>query len=314
LTNEGGAAVLTRTNEESLLIKAILDEEGIDANLVMERSGFRVKNMIEMETFSHWIKLNADQDTGQVKKETFHKLLDKLVDQYPDSKYIGQVRYAIENFSNDNRRLFKSDWYRYLEDLRHEDIVPDQKDKIWVSTMHKVKGKEFRHVFLYLDRFPFREADDYRIFYVAISRAMESLRIFSNDSYISRYIGNYGKIFKSQKDFAQPSLIRIPLTLEDVHLGKAKHQQLQKALTETKCEITMAYDSTDQSLHVGQGVLYLSKRGKARISHWETKGYEVLSTELDQVVIWRDEKEEYRKGYRIPLCIMSMGKKGDHPN
>ena len=107
---------------------------------------------------------------------------------------------------------------------------------------------------------------------------------------------------------SEKGLLNFTCSLEDVHLDKAKHQQLQKALAEKNGDMTLAYDSSDQSLRVGQGVLHLLKKGKAKISHWETKRYTVSSTEMDQVVIWRDEKEECRKGYRIPLCMVSMKK------
>ncbi len=309
LKTSGGTCILTRTNEESLQVKAFLDKAGIEANLVMDRSGYRVRSMLEMEVFSHWIERNADEETGRISRETFAELSDKLADQYQNSRHIERVTYAIGNFYNAKRHIFRSDWRRYLEELRHEDLVSDPKNKVWVSTMHKVKGREFRHVFLYLDHFQLKDHDDYRLFYVAASRAMQSLRIFTNNHTLIKYLQGHGEIYQSDIVYPIPSTIRIFLTLEDIYLDKAKNRPLQKALSDTKGQLEISYDPTEKNVRIGSGILHLSKKGKAKITQWEAKDYKVQSTELDQVVIWRDEKEEYRKGYRIPLCLVSMEKK-----
>src|SRR5690606_13122034 len=87
-------------------------------------------------------------------------------------------------------KKYKSDWKTFLSESKLEDFINIDSETIYVSTIHKAKGKEFDNVFLVLEGFDSYNEECKRQFYVAVTRAKNNLVIHYNGSYLRNIIVN----------------------------------------------------------------------------------------------------------------------------
>ena len=76
----------------------------------------------------------------------------------------------IRDFETINpKRRYKSDLELFIRESKLNDFFGESGETIFVSTIHKVKGKEFDHVFLMLNNFNLSSDERTRQLYVAMT-------------------------------------------------------------------------------------------------------------------------------------------------
>jgi ATP-dependent DNA helicase RecQ len=293
-------AILTRTNEESLLIHSMLLERGIHANLILSTSGYQVKDILEIEAFTHWVTKVAEKGTGRIPKEIWIDQVRKLKDRFKNSASLSQVLDVIEKFTFGRKHIFKTEWLEYIFEIRPEDLVENDIGSIWLSTMHKAKGKEFDSVYLYLDNLPFQKPADYRLLYVAITRAKQNLFAFTNDYALKPLLGKADEWIEHHHTHDPPNRITLQMGLSDMHLGMLKRDFIQAAIKEVLAGYDLEVFAERQKIILNGHELSYSKRFSEEVlGHWQEKGYQLTQAVVYQVVMWYDKEEE--REYRVPL-------------
>ena len=90
----------------------------------------------------------------------------------------------IREFESTNTRIkYKSDLEVFIQESKLEDFLGSDNETIFVSTMHKAKGREFDNLFIMLDRFDVSQ-DEKRLRIVAMTRAKQNLTIHTNGNYL----------------------------------------------------------------------------------------------------------------------------------
>ena len=146
---EGTVAVLTRTNQESMLMHHALLQEDIPAQLIGQQEGFSLKQLLEIRSFTQLIRQHHQIEQGYIPRDTWQQCRDQVVHLYGKSTNLKLALTIIDTFNREmGGRKFWSDWLAYLQEVRMENFVSPEKERVLVSTMHKAKGKEFDHVFL----------------------------------------------------------------------------------------------------------------------------------------------------------------------
>ena len=304
--HQGTTAILTRINDHSLLLHSLFMERNIPVQLVAQRNGYHIKNLIEFETFNHWLKREADKESGQIDSQVFDGLVDKMKTEYVHSKELKTFLFVVDLFKSNRKYLFKADWFDLINQLRPEDLVPEEKGSIWLSTMHKSKGKEFDTVYLYLDNYQLNSPDEYRLFYVAMTRAKSNLKIFANTNFLNGLFSKHGLIKASSVIHPQPNEIKLMLGLKDINLWSIKKNSFQKMMKDSHPQLIYNFDDQKGSILVNRIHLGLSKNCKDKLNKHQTNGYAVIKIEHDVIVIWRDPDEEFKVGYRVPLVMVTM--------
>ena len=300
-------AILTISNKQALQVYSLLTKAGIATNLHLTRLSYRVQNILEMEVLTEWIKRFSDVNTGRVKQDDFDTVLLRLAAKFRVSTALPLVSQAVEIYQQDHKYVTKSDWLKFVNELRHEDLFPKDKNKVWISTMHKSKGLEFDAVYVYDDRAP-TDAQGYRIRYVAMSRAKEELHIVTNQSHYQSCVGRHGELIQYNSASAPPPLIILLLEMPDINLGPLKRRRFQEAIQDKVAGEEISVPVIDRTQILNADELVLSKKGNEIIQKWEQEGYEMQSATIDHIVIWRDKEEDYRTGYRVPLPRVVMVK------
>ena len=123
-------------------------------------------------------------------KHKYEKEEDKLEDKLENIKVLKQL---FEDYGNSKEQIKK-----FLDDMISLEKREKTKDKIILSTIHSAKGLEWKHVFLVCcgeGMIPYytkslsnlKRDDELRLFYVAVSRAKDSLTISHSDKLLWRY-------------------------------------------------------------------------------------------------------------------------------
>lgn len=288
-------SILTQTNEEAVIMLALLHSHNIKAKLVQSMDGLRFWNLAEVRYFLKKIDQGIKETKSPIipddiweaaKQQTFQK--------YATSQALPYLRRSLQIFEQTNRAKYYSDLREFVFESSVEDFCDISKSDIVVSTIHKAKGHEFDHVLMLITH-PEHPTDDIlRRYYVGMTRAKHTLAIHTN-----------GNLFDSLKStqhlydaraYDEPNEIVLQLSHKDVNLGFSKPHKdailcLRSGMPLTYHDHCLCLPST------GRDIAQVSIKMKEKLGKWELKGYKVTTARIRFIVAWkskdapRDEKE-----------------------
>ncbi len=185
----GTTCVLTKTNEEALQVTGLLLKNGLQAKLIQSNEEFNLSNLLEIRYFLSL--LNLTEDIYMISDEIWAKAKRELKARFGSSLNLELCLNLISDFEAANpRNKYKSDLDIFIRESKLEDFFAENSETIFVSTIHKAKGREFDNVFLLLVQFNSRTNEAKRQLYVAMTRAKRNLNL--------HYNGNYPDFLKSE--------------------------------------------------------------------------------------------------------------------
>ena len=221
----GTTAVLTKDNEEALVIAGILRRKGYPAQLIRSDSGFWLAKLSEIRFFQECIGF---RDEGAVVPwEKWQEAKTRLKAGFSRSRLLGTCLDILADFesvcpdSSDTpgeKVIYKTDFDMFLKESSFEDFVRSSTGAVTVSTMHKVKGMEFDNVFLMLDSFICTDDEKRRQLYVALTRARNNLYIHENTGIFRRISVRNTVLQNDSRQYGMPPETVLQLGLKDVWL------------------------------------------------------------------------------------------------
>lgn len=184
--------------------------------------------------------------------------------------------------------MYKSDWKTFLTESKLEDFVRINGETIYVSTIHKAKGREFDNVFLLLNNFDSSEEECKRQLYVAITRAKNNLTIHYNGSYLQNLVAGGLSYNIDATAYSAPQIISCLLTHKDVQLGYFEFVQ-------GRINEVMSGDALiiiPEGLATSKGLVVKFSAGFSKsLEKMTDKGYTLTNAKVNFIVWWRDGKE-----------------------
>ncbi|MFN8251086.1 MAG: RecQ family ATP-dependent DNA helicase [Ferruginibacter sp.] len=297
----GSTCVLTKTNEDAMLLAGLLLQKGVPAKLIQSNDGFNLSNLYELRYFSDL--LNANADNPLIYDDDWTEAKRQLNTHINASNKKELVNAVIKAFEDANTaKKYKSDWKSFLFESKAEDFLSIDSELIYASTIHKAKGKEFENVFLLLKNFTPQTDEEKRQFYVAITRAKTNLSIHYNENYL-RPLGIDGLIYKEDQDtYPEPQQIALYLTHRDVQLGYFEFVQhrLHNLFSGASLQIV------EDGLANAKGDLickYAQKFRDALKEHAE-KGFRIAGARINYVVYWKDEARDKESKIILPQLLL----------
>lgn len=293
-SHEGSSCVLTRTNEEAMLISGLLRKCGYPVKLVQSNDGFPLNNLLELRFLSDCI-LNHQPDHPQINKEHFESCVQQVQRQFHASSKIALVLQAIIQFRKTYpKRMYKTDWRSFLAESKLEEFYTTEISTIFVSTIHKAKGKEFDNVFLLLNHHKSLTEEDKRLLYVAITRAKNHLHIHTNNNCFkgSRHVTDH--VF-DESVFDLPPTLLLQLRHEDVWLSSFQNRHTQRCIQRLLPGMPLQF--TDDGFgcsYNGCIVIRFSNNFKEQLKQYWSKGYQLHAACVQAVVYWQDDEKEVR--------------------
>lgn len=285
----GTTCVLTKTNDEAILVTGLLLKNKRSAKLIQTNDGFNLYNLLEVRFFIN--QLNLDESSFVVNDEIWKTAKRELRNQFRSSTMLDVCQKIIKDFEATNpKKKYRSDFEVFIRESKLEDFYNENGEAIFVSTIHKAKGKEFDNVFLLLDNFTPNSDEAKRQIYVALTRAKQNLTIHLNSNFLSNI--NAQNLNKSidTNTYLPPDEMLIHLTHRDVQLGYFRFVQhrIRGLLSGSRLML-----SEEGCLNENKElVLKFSKRFNEKIEGFSVKGFSVKSVKIGFVIYWKSEGED----------------------
>ena len=288
--NSGTMSVLTHTNEEAVILVALLRRHGLRSKLIQSMDGFRFWNMAEVRLFLKYIE--RDTHTPIVTDEVWNEAKRKTFQAYATSSSLPYLKRCIELFEKINKAKYLTDFKELVFESTTEDFCDTSDADVVVSTIHKSKGCEFDDVYMLVSQPQHVTDSEMRSYYVGMTRARKRLFIYTNSTLFDRLPADIHQV--DQTPYVFPDEVMLQLSHKDVNLGffkSRKKEILSLRSGEKLCFANnLLYVPNNQ-----QPVAQLSQKMQAELAQWASKGYLVSSATIRFVVAWKPKdapKEE----------------------
>ncbi len=290
----GTVAVLTRTNEEAMQIAGLLIKGGLPAKLIQTNDGFSLFNLYEVRYFLQ--QLNLPEDVYTIPAENWEMAKKRLRVHFERSTKLEICRQLISDFEVIYPKTrYRSDLDTFIRESKLEDFFPQRSETVFVSTIHKAKGKEFDHVFIILEKTPMLTPEFRRLLYVGMTRAKQNLTIHLNGQFLDGFsVKNLLYQHNNQFTFP-PQLLARQLSFKDVWLGYFMRRQ--SLITHLRSGDVLTVREGECFNARGQAVLKFSKSFARELEDMTQKPYRLSTVTVNYLVYWQDE--EQREGLVI---------------
>ena len=293
----GTTCILTHKNEEAFQVAGLLTKNGLQAKLIQSNDSFSLYNLAEVRFFLNELKLNdeifiiSDDIWGNAKR--------KLIDRYKLSSKFEICNNLIKDFEGTNtKKKYKSDFEVFIRESKLEDFISEIGETIFVSTIHKAKGKEFDNVFLLLENFDASEDEKKRQLYVAMTRSKQKLTIHLNGNYLDKFKTEELERIENNNTFQPPSGLALHLSHKDLNLGYFEYIQKRVNTLTSGDAITISDEGCKNQK--GELVLKFSKKFLERLAEIKNNGFELKDAKVNFIVHWTDDEKQIEVKIVLP--------------
>ena len=283
---QGSTAILTRTNEETMLVAYELEQRGLHATVAQSMGGFRFGNLAEVRYF---LKQLGSNDIS-ISKEKWQEAKQRTLDTYATSTCLGVIKHFFADFEATRQVYYRSDLREYIFESNIEDFIAADDKSVFVSTIHKAKGREFDTVYLMSPVPDGRDINDMRAYYVGLTRAKRNQYLVPNPP--AEYLS-----------------ISIALNMRDVWLDFFKgRKDMVLHLRSGDC---LQYQDGYLLNEQGTNIAALSASGKDKLKAWTDKGYEVTSAKVSYTLAWKPKDSETEYAVCLANIVLSKTAEAD---
>lgn len=282
--------VLTQTNEEAVIMVALLRKYGIRGKLIQSMDGFSFWNLAEIRYFLKC--LNKGNKVPIIPQQLWDEAKLATFSMYAKSNSLNYVKRCIELFEQINKVKYYSDFREFIYESSVEDFCDISDADVVVSTIHKAKGREFDDVYMLLSDYYSKDDNLIRRFYVGMTRAKNRLFIHTNGKLFNNT--NIDKFTIDSNTYSMPEEVVLQLSHKDVYLGFFKERK--KEILSLRSGDPLNYkDTIFYNTTTNTPIAKLSKNMQVVIEDWHNKGYNIKSASVRFVVAWKPKdapKEE----------------------
>lgn len=285
----GTVCVLTATNDDALVISALLNKSGRRARLIRSNDGFYLRDLAELRFF---LDTTRGYDAACLDNDTWTKSAEVVVEHFRGSECLEMFRNCLEAFNEEcPGRKYISDFENFLLESRLEDFSKSRSSEIIVSTIHKSKGCEYDNVYISLKGLGDITDRERRMIYVGMTRAKNNLSVhFSNvNLFLDKSLQRF--IIEDNTVYGAPVEVLMQLSHRDVVLDifKGCQDSLPGLLSGTGLFVSGDY------LYAETGgrrvkVLRFSSAFRTQLSRMVSKGYLPVKAKVRFQVFWSYEE------------------------
>ena len=295
---KGTTCVLVKTNDDAATITDMLLKKGVEARLIQSNKGFMLSALVELRFFINYIR--PVEGIGVIEEFAWVEGKKALLKRYANSTALNLVLNIITSFEKLNpERKFISDFKFFLKESKIEDFYEGSGEAIFVSTIHKAKGKEFDNVFLMLKSLHVYTDNQLREVYVAVTRAKRNLMVYLNSGILDDLSGDAFEWIHDQNVYAEPEGFEKQLSHENLYLGYFPFVQHRLEALRAGDRLSFAADGCLNAK--GEKVLKFSLGFLKELDRCFAKGYEVKEVYINFMVFWKGKESN------IPVQIILPG-------
>ena len=281
---EGTTAVLTRTNEEAMQVAYELERRGLRATVAQSMGGFRFGNLAEVRYF---LKQLGNKEEASIPAERWKEAKRRALETYATSTCLSIMKHFFDDFEATHRTYYHSDLREYIFESNIEDFIAADKQSVFVSTIHKAKGREFDTVYLLSPVPDGRDINDMRAYYVGLTRAKQNLYLVTNPP-------------------AEYAAISIALNMHDVILNFFKGRK--QIVLQLRSGDILHYQDGYLLSEQGVNIAALSAAGKEKLRVWTDKGYEVTEARVSFTLAWKPMNSQMEYAVCLANVVLTRNK------
>ncbi|PQZ99032.1 MULTISPECIES: RecQ family ATP-dependent DNA helicase [unclassified Paenibacillus] len=301
---DGTTAVLAYTNEEAMQVFTRLVENKIPAKLVISNDGFNLSNLFELRYFL--LELRQHCQTARIQQDVWEQTLCNFKERFKRNPHLEACLGLFQDFADIHAgSMYMTDLESFISESNLEDFVAIDRETVYVSTIHKAKGREYEKVFLLLRNLKAGDPTVVRAIYVAMTRAKQHLSIHYNGSYLDHLNVESMQRVADSTVYPPSAQLAIPLTLRDLWLDFC--MRCQSAIVLTRPGDQLQLDGRYILNARGQKVAALSGRMLETIGELHSKGYEPVNVAVRYIVYWKKAGEEREILIPIPDIMFKRG-------
>ena len=228
-----------------------------------------------------------------ISDDIWSKAKIELFSKYHDSACIENVKRMILDFEAVYSTKYRTDLEEFIIDSSFEDFYDDsEQETIYVSTIHKAKGREFDSVYMMLRNSHANTDEERRKLYVGMTRAKYRLHIHTNTDIFDRYRESVVQYWQDDARYDEPSEIMLQTTHRDVVLDFFKNKK--EIIFSLKSGMSLKLDGVYISAELNGRDVHVAKFSKAFAETLEklgNKGYKPIEITLRFIVAWKAEED-----------------------
>ncbi len=295
----GKCCVLTLKNEEAFRMYGLLLKMGIRSKLIQSVEGFAFHNLVELRYF---VKQIVDRVTSPViSDELWQQAKEKTERKYKDSLCLDNILNFIADFEGVNKKKYVSDLFEFIKESNYEDFYDDEDDMVYISTIHKAKGREFDTVYMMINQANTMTDEECRKLYVGMTRAKRALFIYTDNHLFSDMRLSAALHFHDTRVYPELEEIAVQLTHKDVYLDffKGKKSDILKLHSGSPLYVVDGGLNAKVEGRVLPMVRF-SSRCRQKLEELKEKGYELERAEVAFVVAWKGENDAGESAVILP--------------
>ncbi|WP_091394904.1 RecQ family ATP-dependent DNA helicase [Arachidicoccus rhizosphaerae] len=300
----GTTCVLTKTNDQALQVMGQLLMAGLPARFIQSNRAFKLPALAELRYFVELLGTTSDQKV--IDHDTWKEAIRILKSSFQRSANLDLCLNLIRDFEQISpKSRYKSDLNLFIEESRLEDFYREKGELIYVSTIHKAKGKEFDQVFMLLEDAQLRTDEDRRALYVGMTRAKNYLNIHLNGDYLNGISAEGLQWVENQQQYLAPAEILVPLDMTQIYLGHSRKEQGSIGQLVSGDALTVVEGGCLNQK--GIRVVQFSKEFTRFVEKQASQGFKVVRAEVNFIVHWWDKERENE--YKVVLPNLYFEKK-----
>ena len=304
------ACVLTTTNEKAMQVQTLLSQKHIKSKLIQNNENIKVKDLAEVRHFLKYIQ--EKNDTPVIDDVIWNDAKEKVLTMYADSNILDVVKNLFRTFETTYYEKYLSSFLEFLKESNIEDFYGNEQKTVFVSTIHKAKGREFDSVYILLDQnnMDVNSDENKRKLYVGLTRAKSNLFIHCDfNLFDTNNIPGVQK-FIDTTIYDKPDCIDEHLSHKHVYLDyfKDKKQDIFKLHSGKKLSLVQVIEKGVKQYYLqtnlnGQiiNVAKIASRYRERIEKFALKGYFCHEAEVHCVVAWKGENDTTETAVLLPI-------------
>ena len=293
-------AVLCREWQDLDPIRTILEAENIPVSINWGRYNFPTFTHIrENEKLLNYLQ---DNITKEMSANTLLNLLKPKSDGENKNIWQDNLRSIIENLAEETADTAQPvpDILDYLyETLSDQRRSGNLGKGIFLSTVHSVKGMEFNHIFIPANSWQQKQGaaleEERRLFYVAMSRARESLHLFSlqhiKHPHISLLAGEefIKKTTHRDEGGKLPHVRYEILGMKELYIdygaGKPLSHSMHKELSRLQPGDTLQLEERNKQLELTSKGISVARLSKDAAKRWQTRLHAIKSAKIIAIAV-----------------------------
>lgn len=299
----GTICILTKDNQQAENIFSFLQKKNQKCRLIQDHSHLNLYDLVEFRFLLDQLK--PESSTYAITEERIDEVVSDLISVFEKSDKLKSCLNLVREFkATHTKRKYHSDLEVLVRESNLDDFWEMDSSTIYISTIHKAKGKEFDHVILLLSNFKLVDDRAKRLFYVALTRAKNKLTIHSNSiPFKSSTIQNL-QVYRDEKSYPILEEILIKLDHSDVWLSYSHRHQ--KALRQVHSGMELEIFENGCGLKSGEVILKFSRKFQSELEERKLKGYFPSKAKVNYIMFWEDDKTQ--KEILIALPEISLKK------